>query len=206
MKLEDIELKRLKKENEYLNEILDREIGKKLKSMTEEDAQDFINKYENFVDTMEKNWVYSDEELEEYARLEGIIKEIKDLEIENNIAKYLINKFFLENDDSNNTIEIDNIIRGKVAVKTAGKTGAKFGKFLGRKVKEGAVNLYNNKDEIIGKTVDSIQDKKDKTEAEYDKYKRRYSNYSAEELKEVVLDESNSTIKRRAAKDVYDEL
>lgn len=206
MKLEDIELKRLKKENEYLNEILDREIGKKLKSMTEEDAQDFINKYENFVDTMEKNWVYSDEELEEYARLEGIIKEIKDLEIENNIAKYLINKFFLENDDPNNTIEIDNIIRGKVAVKTAGKTGAKFGKFLGRKVKEGAVNLYNNKDEIFEKAVSSVQDKKNKTEAEYDRYKRRYSNYSAEELKEIVLDESNSTIKRRAAKDVYDEL
>lgn len=206
MKLEDLELKRLKKENEYLNEILDREMDKKLKSMTEEDAQDFINKYENFVNTMEKNWVYSDEELEDYARLEGIIKEIKDLEIENRIAKYLINKFFLENDDPNNTIEIDNIIRGKVAVKTAGKTGAKFGKFLGRKVKEGAVNLYNNKDEIIGKAVDSIQDKKDKAEAEYDKYKRRYSNYSADELKEIILDESNSGIKRRAAKDLYDEL
>lgn len=206
MRIEDIELKKLKKEKEYLDEILNKELDKKSKGMDQNEIEKLLTDLKDFSDKFFKEPYISEKELKECELLEGIKKEIKKLELENRVTKVIINQYFLNNDDPNNTIEIDNIIRGKVAVKTAGKTGAKFGKFLGRKVKEGAVNLYNNKDEIFDKAVSSVQDKKNKTEAEYDRYKRRYSSYSADELKEIVLDESNSTIKRRAAKDAYDEL
>ncbi|WP_204256710.1 hypothetical protein [Mammaliicoccus sciuri] len=206
MRIEDIELKKHKKEKDYLDEIFNMELNKKFKGMDQGQIEKLKQDLEDFNNNFNINDYLDEQEKLEYPLLEDIKKDIKDIEIENRMTKIKINKFFLNNDDPNNTIEIDNIVRGKVAAKTAGKTGAKIGKFLGRKVKEGAVNLYNNKDELFDKAVSSVQDKKNKTEAEYDRYKRRYSNYSAEELKEIVLDESNSTIKRRAAKDVYDEL
>ncbi len=206
MRIEDIELKKHKKEKDYLDEIFNMELNKKFKGMDQDQIEKLKQDLEDFNNNFNINDYLDEQEKLEYPLLEDIKKDIKDIEIENRMTKIKINKFFLNNDDPNNTIEIDNIVRGKVAAKTAGKTGAKIGKFLGRKVKEGAVNLYNNKDELFDKAVSSVQDKKNKTEAEYDRYKRRYSNYSAEELKEIVLDESNSTIKRRAAKDVYDEL
>ncbi|PNZ57304.1 hypothetical protein CD110_12155 [Staphylococcus casei] len=206
MRIEDIELKKLKREEEYLDEILSKEFNKKSKGMDQVEKEKLINDMKDFTDKFIDEYYVSEKDAMEYDLLEGIKMEIKDLELTNRVTKATINHYFLKIDDPNNTIEIDNIVRGKVAAKTAGKTGAKFGKFLGRKVKEGAVNLYNNKDEIFEKAVSSVQDKKNKTEAEYDRYKRRYSNYSADELKEIILDESNSTIKRRAAKDAYDEL
>ncbi len=206
MRIEDIELKKLKREEEYLDEILSKEFNKKSKGMDQAEKEKLINDMKDFTDNFIDEYYVSEKDVMEYELLEGIKKEIKELEMSNRVTKATINQYFLKNDDPNNTIEIDNIVRGKVAAKTAGRTGAKFGKFLGRKVKEGAVNLYNNKDEIFDKAVSSVQDKKNKTEAEYDRYKRRYSSYSADELKEIVLDESNSTIKRRAAKDAYDEL
>lgn len=206
MRIEDIELKKLKREEEYLDEILSKEFNKKSKGMDQVEKEKLINDMKDFTDKFIDEYYVSEKDAMEYDLLEGIKMEIKDLELTNRVTKATINHYFLKNDDPNNTMEIDNIVRGKVAAKTAGKTGAKFGKFLGRKVKEGAVNLYNNKDEIFEKAVSSVQDKKNKTEAEYDRYKRRYSNYSADELKEIILDESNSTIKRRAAKDAYDEL
>ncbi|RIO07692.1 hypothetical protein [Mammaliicoccus sciuri] len=206
MRIEDIELKKLKREEDYLDEILSKEYNKKSKGMDQAEKEKLINDMKDFTDNFIDEYYVSEKDVMEYELLEGIKKEIKELEMSNRVTKATINQYFLKNDDPNNTIEIDNIVRGKVAAKTAGRTGAKFGKFLGRKVKEGAVNLYNNKDEIFDKAVSSVQDKKNKTEAEYDRYKRRYSSYSADELKEIVLDESNSTIKRRAAKDAYDEL
>ncbi|RIO11828.1 hypothetical protein [Mammaliicoccus sciuri] len=205
MRIEDVELKKHKKEKEYLDEIFIKEVHKKIKGMDQVEQEKLKKEMEDFANILIDEYYESHQDAKDYHLLEGIKKEIKDLEISNRVTKAMINKYFF-NDDPNNTIEIDNIVRGKVAAKTAGRTGAKFGKFLGRKVKEGAVNLYNNKDEIFDKAVSSVQDKKNKTEAEYDRYKRRYSSYSADELKEIILDESNSTIKRRAAKDAYDEL
>lgn len=199
MKVEEITLKRLETEHEYLKAIF----IKHFKS-TYKDEEERLKIAQTIYDEV-FNEVVENGDYDDYELLEGINKEIQILEIRNEVYRQLIKKHILQTDDINEVIEIDNLIMGKVVAKKAGKTGAKFGKFLGKKVKEGAIGLYNNKDEILGKAVNSIQDRQDKNDTEYERYKRRYSNFSAEQLKEIVLDESNGNIERRAAKDLYDE-
>lgn len=199
MKVEEITLKRLETEYEYLKAIF----TKHFKS-TYKDEEERLNNAQAIYDEV-FNEVIESGDYDDYELLEGINKEIRKIEIRNEVYRQLIKKHILQTDDINGVIEIDNLIMGKVVAKKAGKTGAKFGKFLGKKVKEGAISLYNNKDEILDKAVNTIQEKQDKYEAQYERYRKRYSNYSPEKLKEIVLDESNDSTERRAAKDLYDE-
>lgn len=199
MKVEEITLKRLETEYDYLKAIF----TKHFKS-TYKDEEERLNNAQAIYDEV-FNEVIESGDYDDYELLEGINKEIRKIEIRNEVYRQLIKKHILQTDDINGVIEIDNLIMGKVVAKKAGKTGAKFGKFLGKKVKEGAISLYNNKDEILDKAVNTIQEKQDKYEAQYERYRKRYSNYSPEKLKEIVLDESNDSTERRAAKDLYDE-
>lgn len=206
MRVEEITLNRLKSENEYLIEIHTKHLKKMYKNESER-----LKILEEQVDTATEV-VLKDFDEKSIENLDGINRKIVKERNFNEILRYIIKRYVLETNDENSVIEIDNLILGKVAAKKVAKTGLKVGKFLGKKVKDGAVNVYNNREEIKGKAMSTIQemavkaeDQQNKKLDKYEKYKKRYTSYSADELKEIVLNENNSNIERKAARDVYEE-
>lgn len=79
----------------------------------------------------------------------------------------------------------------------------------GSLIKKGAVHLYENKDEYIGKVQNKIEKKQVEIEKNRERitreatvYEKRYQGYTTEQLKEIVRDESKSTAQRLAAKNL----
>src|SRR5699024_7358303 len=111
MKVEEITLKRLETEHEYLKAIF----IKHFKS-TYKDEEERLKISQTIYDEV-FNDVVENGDYDDYELLEGINKEIQILEIRNEVYRQLIKKHILQTDDINEVIEIDNLIMGKVVAK-----------------------------------------------------------------------------------------
>lgn len=95
---------------------------------------------------------------------------------------------------------------GRKTAAGAKKIGGTTGKFVGSKIKDGTLYLWDNKEEIRDKLVDvamkreeAIEKERKKLESEYARLKVIYEKYSNKELLNIVRDENEKGINRRTA-------
>lgn len=210
MRVEDLTLKNLKKENDYLLEIIKSKLKKK-DFETEEDRAKFIYEEEEKAKKSDEyiSYLYKNDKVD-MDKATDLQKEIMEEENYNILYKLIIKNNFLD-DSTSDLIDIDALVRGKVFAKNTARTGKNVGKKIGRGFMKAAKDVYNNRDKYADKMRDKIEEavekaekQKEKFDQEVERYERAYKDKSKEELKEIVLDESNKNSKRKAAKNVYD--
>lgn len=76
------------------------------------------------------------------------------------------------------------------------------GKFVGRKIKDGAVHLYENKDEMLLNLKDKIEKEKEHQEKKVNSYENSFENYNEERLRKIIQSTSSSHLEKVAAKRV----
>lgn len=210
MRVEDLTLKNLKKENDYLLEIIKSNLKKK-GFETEEEKDKFIDEEEQKAKKSDEyiSYLIKNDKVD-MDKATDLQKEIMEEENYNIIFKLIIKNNFLD-DSTSDLIDIDALIRGKVFAKNTARTGKNVGKKIGRGFMKAAKDVYNNRDKYAEKMKDKIEEavenaekQKEKYEQEVERYERTFKNKYKEELKEIVLDENNKHSMRRAAKNVYD--